>query len=836
MIEATQTGCWHRRLAPVCRDPRVAGVGENEDLMGAVLLWTGAELRARWKAVLGLALVLGLTGGVVTAAAAGARRTASVYDRMLVAQGAPDVTITDDGTQAISVPLSKVIELPQVASYVKSSFIFYVIGNQAAVAATDARLGRTVNRWKVLSGRMYSDDAVDEVVVGFGVARRLALRPGSTFPLIEPQFLERAKQEGVANRTMHVVGIVAGPGEFPPQYVGSYPSIHFTPAFFRTYGNRLSSGDSNVEHGSLFVDLRHGVDDLPAFLSALERLAPDQAFLPQTSAQIGAPAKRSFHLQASGLWILAAFSAITLLLIAGQALARQAFIGSSDFPTLRAIGFRPGGLALIGIARAAIVGIAAAAVASIIAIMLSPLAPAGDARIAEPHPGLSFDGVAIVTGAGALLLATIILGSIPAWRASRVRGAIGTADIDSQLRPSRVASAFAAASLPAPAVAGARLALETGRGRTAVPVRSTLAGAAFGLAVLIAAITFGASLTHLVDTPALYGVGWDAYFTNYKEGPDLTKKVPDFLSVNGLAGVTIAGVLPVQIRGKQVFAFGVMPVRGRVGPPIVSGRAPAGPAEIALAAQTMRRAGASIGSTISLRVPVGAAPSTTYTVVGRTVIPPSGIVVSDPGEGALMRFDGLLRLVPPEARGQFTLASDALVRFSHGADRNEVILSLAPVFGQAPAEFGELPPETPEDIVSFGQVKNLPLVLGLIIGLIAAATLAHTVASSVRRRRGDIAILKTLGFVRSQVRATVACQATVLILAALIVGVPAGIAIGRVTWLAFADQIGVVPAARSAMGATLLIIPAGIILANVIAAIPGGAAARIRPAAVLRAQ
>jgi hypothetical protein len=714
--------------------------------------------------------------------------------------------------------------------------VFYVVGNQAAAAAVDAKLGRTVNRWKVLSGRMYRDDAVDEVVVGFGVARRLRLRVGSTFPLIEPQFIEQAKQGRVANRTMRVVGVVAGPGEFPPQYVGSYPSVHFTPAFFRTYGNTLSSGDANVEHGSLFIDLRRGLDDIPAFRSALEGLAPEQAFLPQTSAQIGAPAKRSFHLQASGLWILAAFSAVTLLLIAGQALARQAFIGSSDFRTLRAIGISPRGLALIGIARAAIVGIAAAVVSSMVAVLLSPLAPAGDARIAEPHPGLSFDGVAIVTGAGALLLATIILGSIPAWRVSRVRGAIGTAEIDPQVRPSRIASAFAAASLPAPAVAGARMALETGRGRTAVPVRSTLAGAAFGLAVLIAAITFGASLTHLVDTPSLYGVGWDAYLTNYKEGPDLTKKVPEFLSVRGLAGVSVAGDLPVEVRGQQVFAFGVMPVRGRVGPPIVEGHAPAGPTEIALASQTMRRAAASIGSTISVRVPVGDAPARTYTVVGRTVIPPFGIVTSDPGEGALMTFDGMLRLVPPQARSQFTLASDAFVRFTPGAHRAAVIRSLAPLFGVAPAEFGALPPETPEDIVSFGRVQNLPLILGLIIGLIAAATLAHTVASSVRRRRGDIAILKTLGFVRRQVRATVASQATVLIIAALIVGVPAGIAMGRVTWLAFADQIGVVPETRSAVGATILIIPAAIILANLIAAIPGRAAARVRPAAVLRAE
>src|SRR2546430_14671213 len=54
--------------------------------MSAVLLRLRSELRARWRAWLGLALLLALAGGAATAASAGARRTESAYPRFLAAE------------------------------------------------------------------------------------------------------------------------------------------------------------------------------------------------------------------------------------------------------------------------------------------------------------------------------------------------------------------------------------------------------------------------------------------------------------------------------------------------------------------------------------------------------------------------------------------------------------------------------------------------------------------------------------------------------------------------------------------------------------------------------
>ena len=118
----------------------------------------------------------------------------------------------------------------------------------------------------------------------------------------------------------------------------------------------------------------------------------------------------------------------------------------------------------------------------------------------------------------------------------------------------------------------------------------------------------------------------------------------------------------------------------------------------------------------------------------------------------------------------------------------------------------------------------------------AVATLVHVLVTSVQKRRRDLAILKTLGFVRRQVRGTVAWQATSLTLVALAVGFPVGIAAGRWIWTAFAGSLGVVSAPAVRVLVLILAIPIAIVAANLIAALPARAAARTKPALVLRAE
>ena len=125
-------------------------------------------------------------------------------------------------------------------------------------------------------------------------------------------------------------------------------------------------------------------------------------------------------------------------------------------------------------------------------------------------------------------------------------------------------------------------------------------------------------------------------------------------------------------------------------------------------------------------------------------------------------------------------------------------------------------------------MENLPLAVGGLLGLLAAGTLAHLLITSIRRRRGDLAVLKILGFVPGQLRRTVAWQANTIAVIALAFGVPIGTIIGRWIWLAFAHQLGVVAVPAVPVISVLILALGALIVANLIALVPSHAAARTR--------
>ena len=116
------------------------------------------------------------------------------------------------------------------------------------------------------------------------------------------------------------------------------------------------------------------------------------------------------------------------------------------------------------------------------------------------------------------------------------------------------------------------------------------------------------------------------------------------------------------------------------------------------------------------------------------------------------------------------------------------------------------------------------------------AALGLTLLASVRRRRRDLALLKTIGFTRRQLAVAVAWQSSVAVAAGTVVGVPVGIALGRFLWDLFAAQISVVPEPTVPGLAVILIIAGALVLANLVAAGPGRMAGRTPTALLLRAE
>ena len=144
--------------------------------------------------------------------------------------------------------------------------------------------------------------------------------------------------------------------------------------------------------------------------------------------------------------------------------------------------------------------------------------------------------------------------------------------------------------------------------------------------------------------------------------------------------------------------------------------------------------------------------------------------------------------------------------------------------------------QRPAEIVSYQSTGATPSLLAAGVAAGAVVALGLTLVSSVRRRRRDLALMKALGFTQRQLAKTVAWQASVSAIIGVVVGMPLGIALGRWLWILFARAIYAVPEA-SIPGVEITLIALGaLVVANVIAALPGRIAARTPTALVLRSE
>ena len=118
----------------------------------------------------------------------------------------------------------------------------------------------------------------------------------------------------------------------------------------------------------------------------------------------------------------------------------------------------------------------------------------------------------------------------------------------------------------------------------------------------------------------------------------------------------------------------------------------------------------------------------------------------------------------------------------------------------------------------------------------AASAFGLRLISTVRRRRRDFALLKTIGLTRRQLAAVVAWQSSVVVAVGVLVGVPVGIVFGHWLWVLFAHDIDVVPSPTVPTRSLVLIALGALVLANLVAAVPGVNAARTKTASLLRAE
>ena len=833
--------------------------------MATLRLALRADLRRRWRALLSLALLLGLIGGVVLTAAAGARRTDTAYPRLLSWANASQVDLIPAATGYPADYYAALAKLPQVAQ-LSTAVLYQVVlptarhpyNNQVtAMSSPDHAAGVATDKVKVLQGRPFDPAAPGQAMIDSQLAALEHVGPGGTLRLLgvpndpktgTPDFARRVPMSfrvtAVVVFDTQVVPIGGGSGSGniePTALVSSFP----VPGAARTmsYGNEAE------------IRLRPGatIDGLSQAAAALAKRYPDTSgqILTISQATQVAATQQAIRPQAIALAAFAALAGLIALAVIGQLLSRQLALDSAEFPVLRAIGATRASLVALSLARLATVTLAGGVIAVAVAIAASPLMPVGPARLAEPHPGVEVNLAILAPGFAAIALLPLVLLAGAAWRAARAAaGPLGVAEPAQPARRSRIGGTLTRAGSVTGGV-GVAMAFEPGHGRTAVPVRSALAGSVIAVAALTAAAVFGTSLVALVSTPHDYGQNWDAQLDlGFGGGPGAfgAKVIAAEHAVTGYASGNYGQLV---IGGQIVPAIGLDQPPGGGYLTMLAGRAPAAPDEIALGAQTLRAIHARVGQTIPVTVEQVAAdlPSVRRDVriTGVAVLPAFGRGTFTPtglGTGAVTTASLLSVPSAPDATTlcyskTATCYNFFLVRYRPGTDAAAAAAALTTAITRGGCPQGSCAVTTdqrPSDIKDYASVRDTPLVLAAVLIAFAIGTLAHVLLTGVRRRRRDLALLKTLGFARSQVLAVVAWEASAFAAVALLIGLPLGVLAGRWAWAYFANGAGVPAQATVPLPAVLLAIPVTLLIVNLIAAWPGWTAARLRPALVLRAE
>jgi hypothetical protein len=811
--------------------------------MGAALrLVFRATLRQGWAGILGIAVLVGVAGGVVLTGAEAYRRTTTAFDRMRDSTEAWDVLVNPDAGIESELTVESVAALPEVAQVgrVDGGFLGLAhldgldrLDDEPTALASDGHVGYDFARFQVQDGRLPDRDADDEILLTPLAAEGLGLDVGDTYEgrflsfedfgevLGQPSAaaaLERYNDADLGQRAdLAVVGIGVPLDELVVDEDFLSGAIFLPPGVWERYDEPTGG------YFGLPVRLAPGtsVDELR---EAVEGLVPRETIAMQSADSIAGQVERAVTPDADAVRLFTVIAGLVAVVIVGQAISRRLQLDAVADPALRALGLTRPQRVVLGLGRMAAAGVLGGVLAIGIAVAASPIGPIGAIRPAEPDPGLRVDLPVLVLGGLGVALVTVAVSIWPAVRSSR-------STVAARREAGLVTSRLVGWGARPAAVMGARFALEPGPG--GVPTRSTLVGATTGVVLVAAAVTFAACLDHFVDSPDLYGTSWSQMINVDTTSDDVDVDygpVGEQLAADErVEAYALVHPGQLELDGRSVPALALAESRRPLPLTVVEGRTPEGDDEVVLGSSTLDELELEVGDTVAVTGPDG--DEGELAVVGRGVLPVvasySGANKTTLAEGAAMTAGGLAAWSP-----EFSPAGIA-ARFAPGADAEDVVADLR----VAPLEFVDVKDAgRPSDVTSLERVRTTPLLLtALVVGLLAL-TVIHALAAAVRARRRELAVLRTFGFSRPQVVGTVATQAALIALIGLVVGLPLGVAAGRWAWTRVADGRGALVSLVTP--SLVLAVTAAVVLAVALASglVPGVRAARAHPAAILRTE
>lgn len=797
-----------------------------------------AELRHRWPAWAAAVLLIGVVGGMVLASVAGARRTDSAFGRMVEETNAADVLVNPNEGGASELQVEQVEALPGVRSVGVGD------GGVAALFRPDGQLdGRgaivlaqrdpdmfvNIDRPRVVEGRIFDPTDAGQIMVTDDVADDYGVEPGDTLTVgtidvEEYMAWEDGGREGpepIQQHDLTLTAVVITAESVVEDEAFSFGAAFLTQAF-------AVENELEPFFFGMAVDLVDGSDAVPAFQDAVRSLVPGEVFEFKTLAAVTETVERGAHPHVVALLAFAGVVGVAGLVVVGQVLARQNTAPRADITPLRALGVTRRELRLAAGLRATAIAAAGAVVAVAVAAAVSPLFPLGIARRAEVSPGFDVDPAVLGLGAIAIVVALLTWSAPGIWRIAAPARSRGVRNLGALERLARSASSPVTST-------GVRAAISPPGGTHAGPARAALAGLAVAVAAVVGAMTFGASLVQFVTSPSSYGWPWDAVVALPNDDPEVADEVLERIERSvefGGARHLALTVDQVALDGVRVPAVGILSGEGP-GLTIVAGRSPDGPGEVALGGRTMDRLGVGVGDRIIAGDIEG---GMELTVVGQAVFPGigtySGADRTEVGKGAVLDAGTLAEV--GEGFGFRSVVLDAADPAAVDSGLASITAGYEPMVEEGSIEI-EREPQRPSDVLNLERVRGTPTVISAVLATLAGAAFAFVLVSGVRSRRRELALLKTFGFRGRDVAGTVIWQSSLTAVIALVVGIPLGIAAGRQSWAALADALGIDPEVRVPL-AVLAVPVVVLLLANLVAVVPGAIAARTRPALALRSE
>jgi FtsX-like permease family len=784
---------------------------------GTFVTMARAEVRRmRWD-ILAMGIVVGLAGAFTLTALNGARRAATSWDRFVAATDSPDIFVEAPSLSAGVEALATARATPEVEAATGFHWLpLAVMGPNAGARETgievpslpsvfvvmDDEFGRTIYRPNVLAGRLADQSRPEEIIVN----RRLAELDGvdvgdrPAAMVLGPTF-----EPAVAiDQELVVVGVVEGPIDVGP--LSGVPAAYFTAAFRDEWLSEVMASNSEIDEGigvPVLLKVAPGAD-----ARAVARAVAD-ASPPGTTArgdELAPSVDATISYVVWGFAALAGVAAIVTIVVGAQAMQRLIQPRRTEEQVWAALGTtsrqRSAVLAVAPVLAAAL----ATVVASVGAILASPLVPTGFPRQIEMDPGIWVD---VPTWVAGTVLVGCALATTGILLAGRARRAVGRTTVTAS--PPWLRAGSPARSL------GVRAAIGVG---TSVPARrrarAAIAATAVGVLGISAVSVVASSTRVMLDSPRAWGFGFDRYLglgDSYSHAGDAAS-AEEILANPAIAGIsevrTGVGSVDGSVDGSIIELQQIEPRRGAALPVLLDGRAPISPDEVVLGPLTMRDHGLTIGETVT---------------------------VSD--NGAPMRIVGTAA-IPALEHGEFGfvawVSTDAFARLEVDPFGHYMYLAAAP--GVRELELDEIgglsPPVEPSSVTNFRQVGAVPAILAAFLGVVVLASLAHALLVAVRGRDRELAILRSLGFVRHQVRSTVTWQSLAIVAVGLIVGVPAGLVVGAWTWRRIASTMGT-PLDVSVPAVTMLAtVAAAVVAAGVAAIAPAHRSAQLRAVDVLR--